>query len=606
MRFRMGDEHLTEDDAMWGRRNENIIIDHCSMSWSTDECSSFYDNKYFTMQWCILSESLTNSVHGKGSHGYGGIWGGKTASFHHNLLAHHKSRVPRFCGSRYSNLPLEELVDMRNNVFYNWGPTNGGYAGEGGYYNIVNNYYKPGPSTAQKNDLCHRIFNPNAQAPGNTQPVGVWGVFYVNGNYFDDSCDYITDKQKENIAKVNADNWFGISPSIGDYELPQEGIKAHKYYQHTAITTHSAETAYEKVLAYAGASFVRDDVDERIIRETRDGVYTFEGTNGSSRGIIDSQSDVGGWPVLKSTPAPTDSDSDGIPDDWKRANGLTVGENQAALYTLDPNYTNIEVYINSLVKDITENSLTDASDETWTNGIKAGEYGEPEAEDELITLGDWNFDALPNGWFDNVTVNAGEYSYRGLTIVASSDAKVRIETTRAPIYGETDATTGAINTGGSNNGVKIPDLNSGDLITVWLAGTGDGARGLKITDSNGAAVSYAGSDSDLRYVARKISHRVSSPGEASVLSSGSIVIYRIKVDSTTGIGDITADSDKYFISGGTLFADDAVEISIYNTIGALSKRSFSNSLNLNDLSSGIYLLNIKMNDGTEVNAKIAL
>ena len=91
--------------------------------------------------------------------------------------------------------------------------------------------------------------------------------------------------------------------------------------------------------------------------------------------------------------------------------------------------------------------------------------------------------------------------------------------------------------------MKIPDLNSVDLITVWLAGTGDGARGLKITDSNGAAVSYAGSDSDLRYVARKISHRVSSPGEASVLSSGSIVIYRIKVDSTTGIGDITADSD---------------------------------------------------------------
>ena len=343
LRFRMGDETNQEADALGGRNYSNIMIDHCSMSWSTDECVSFYGNKNFTMQWCLASESLRNSVHGKGKHGYGGIWGGEKASFHHNLLAHHDSRNPRFCGSRYTNRPDDEIVDFRNNVLYNWG-SNSIYAAEGGTYNLVNNYYKAGPASSNKS----RIIQPYADDGSNQQPMGVYGRFYVDGNYMTAS------------TTVTNNNWQGVnmhsSFSSRAPGVTLNDLKSDTEFAHGPITTHTADKAYEKVVNYCGSSFKRDAVDLRIINDVTTGTATYmDGGNGSKNGLIDSQGAVGGWPVLQTADAPTDTDEDGMPDEWETANNLNpASDGDAQLTSVDGNYPNLEVYLNSLVSSITE------------------------------------------------------------------------------------------------------------------------------------------------------------------------------------------------------------------------------------------------------------
>ncbi len=336
MRFRLGDVSQVEDDALWGRNCTNVIIDHCSMSWSLDECSSFYDNTNFTMQWCILSESLRNSGHIKGAHGFGGIWGGINASYHHNLLAHHDSRNPRLTGSIFSNAPESQLVDLRNNVIYNWGNICG-YGGEGGSFNLVNNYYKP--TIYSKNPT--RFFAPNADNGNNNQVAGVWGQFYASGNYMNSS------------SVVTSDNWLGIYPKGN---ITKDEIRSNMEFEAPFVTTQSAEEGYETVLNLVGASFKRDATDARVINEVRNGLAPVRASNGTTKGgFIDSQEDVGGWDSYSYDPSevPVDVDNDGMPDNWEIEKGLSQADpSDANTYNFSPIYSNVEVYMNDLVKNI--------------------------------------------------------------------------------------------------------------------------------------------------------------------------------------------------------------------------------------------------------------
>lgn len=349
IRVRLGDESLKEFDAVSVNDAKGVVLDHLSCSWSVDECVSCYGNTDFTMQYCIVSESLRNSVHGKGNHGYGGIWGGTNASFHHNLLAHHDSRNPRF-DHDYVNAKCVGPIDFVNNVVYNW-RGNSAYGGEGSsnagggrHINFVNNYYKPGQATPKPSSdlraVGTRLVDPSTACNNCTGKFGgsvVPPQIYLEGNVMSSS------------EVVTEDNWKGSTKTksvAGVSNRWTEGLTPLKNEQ-------TAEQAYETVLAKAGCSLVRDAVDTRIIREVREGTYTYQGSNGSTGGLIDTQSDVGGWPELQTGTAPLDTDYDGMPDEWEEKYGLDPkNANDAKKKTLVTGHTNLDVYMCHKVTDL--------------------------------------------------------------------------------------------------------------------------------------------------------------------------------------------------------------------------------------------------------------
>lgn len=412
LRFRRSQVKNINDgaDASWGRNKSNIILDHCSFSWSIDEIASFYDNKNFTMQWCMLGEALCNPGHSKGPHSYGGIWGGKNASFHHNYLGFMQNRVPRFNGARYEwtgydtsyqNTVDAERVDFRNCVMYNWG-TGGCYGGPGGgYVNMVNNYYKAGPGTTHPTQVTQVSVGNEGNSSGHPALWGLASRYYISGNYVTaagtaaENYDWKGVSYDGGLSTINGEKYipdakhnFGTKVEYvkNSSDVDCVKLKLDEPVASGDVTTHSAGNAYEKVLEYGGASLVRDAVDIRFVEDTRNVTTTYTGTvlsyvnsDGVTKyvtpveGIADLVNDPNGvenekqpsFPDLRkeTRPAGYDTDKDGIPDAWEDANGLDKNNaNDGKTKTLDKKgwYTNVEVYLNSIVEHITKAQNADA------------------------------------------------------------------------------------------------------------------------------------------------------------------------------------------------------------------------------------------------------
>ncbi len=310
MRFRAGGTGPAAIDSVNLSNGDRVILDHCSISWSTDENIGERDSWDLTIQWCVISEALRASTNPEGAHSKGMRTGGnarftKRVTVHHNLFAHNDDRNPLSNGV--------DLIDVRNNVIYNFGhatQVNDVYAVT--YANIEGNYYKNGPNT-----------NASEYAIDNDVPPGsgLGRSIYVKGN--------ISGRRPNDSLPETAD----VHPIVMSSIVTTPAATA-------PVTTHTAFEAYDLVLAGAGATLpTRDSADLRVVNDVINGTGAW----------VDDPSQVGGYPVLAAgTPLP-DGDSDGMPDAWETANGLDPANPLDAILDLDGDgYTNIEEYMNDL------------------------------------------------------------------------------------------------------------------------------------------------------------------------------------------------------------------------------------------------------------------
>jgi pectate lyase len=320
LRVRPGIAGGNPDDAINIDHSRNVIIDHCSASWSTDETVNTWHGSYdITVQWCLISEPLNFSLHGR-PHGYAASIGGKRASYHHNLFANAAGRNPSVSAGLEAS---DKVFDFSNNVVFNWQHRT--CDGKPERINFTANYYKPGPATREH--VKRRLVK--------IEDASKYG--YI-------SKWYISDNIIEGYPQYSEDNWSGAVDF--DEGTSIENNRSYTPFENGGYVVRDADEIYEEVLDHVGAVLPRRDIiDERIIREVRTGETTY------GDGMIDRVEQTEGWPVLKSAPAPEDTDKDGMPDEWEEQHGLDPGDPADGNQDRDGDgFTNLEEYLNSLVR----------------------------------------------------------------------------------------------------------------------------------------------------------------------------------------------------------------------------------------------------------------
>jgi hypothetical protein len=355
MRFRRGETNVgRRDDAIGGNPVGNIMVDHVSASWGLDENMSMYRHMYndstgaieqklptanITIQNSIFSESLDTW-----NHAFGSTLGGENCSFMRNLWANNTGRNP--------SVGENGVFNFVDNVVYNWVHRSVDGGDYRAMYNIINNYFKPGPATPKDNNVGHRILKP--EAGRSKLSYQVFGRCYVNGNIMDGYPD-ITQNNWAGGVQVGEDANTGVYTADMKWSEP---------LPMPDMTIMPAKEAYSYVLEHVGANLpVRDTVDRRIVTEVRTGKAIYDHSyvpdtmpqfkhrrlpkDSYKEGIITNIKQVGGYPDYKGTPY-KDSDKDGLPDDYEKRNGLNPNDAKDASVITKNGYSNIENYLNDI------------------------------------------------------------------------------------------------------------------------------------------------------------------------------------------------------------------------------------------------------------------
>ncbi len=411
VRFRAGD---IPNKSMTGLDMENcegVILDHCSMTWSMEECLTAYDSDSTTVQWCIIGEGLYNSKNSKGARAYATQWGGEHSTMHHTLITNSHSRAPRFNGVRSPSKTKGEhdyQVDSEfaNNVVFNWSGATNQYGGEydkntveaaawtkddPGYDRVylISNYYRPGPAT-QRNTSGSRYWC----AP--STPYGQW---YLSGNKFEVNSRWAPQNStvwsETELNKVNADNYYGAQAGSASRGINLTGSNFTTYtlteipYALSGLEYESADNAYQKVVNQAGASLPRyDEVDQRLLDEAAGRIDPqYAGASiPNEKGIIDAPDDIQlsehdtyvvdgvtytNFPFLGMREGDryiVDADCDGMPNAYEDEMGFDKNDPTDGAALAANGYTNVENYLNGIADGALQKSRYETSDYPITPG----------------------------------------------------------------------------------------------------------------------------------------------------------------------------------------------------------------------------------------------